>query len=302
VFAQSPSKLAGKKRWGSIRNLTQLAHSSCGIETSVALNGFPSSWSLIIASNAGKLMVVSYIAKALILLTSEGARVKRNMINKNLIEIYDSWLASGSPQQEGFDWISTREKWLDRFPADSEFIESLPKSIDRCQLREICASKEVPIRQSFLAVMIWGYGDRAYGPFRVGQMFNQSNTDHLLSEAFDLAESGNPIQAYTYLSKNKIHGLGPSYTSKFVSFCTPRTASAPIFDSFISMWLASYAKSDFEGFSLSSQNWNIQRYSRYVEWIQEHALNLNANPDDLELVIFRDAEDKFSKSSKWATK
>jgi hypothetical protein len=224
------------------------------------------------------------------------------MINKDLVKIYDLWVASGAPQQEGFDWTSTRNKWLGSFAADSEFIQSLPPSIDRTYLRGICVSKEVSIRHRFLAVMIWGYGDRAYGPFRVSQMFNQSNTEYLLNQAFGLAASGSPILAYSYLSKNRIHYLGPSYTSKFVSFCTPRIVGAPIFDSYISMWLASYAKSDFEGFSLSSQNWNIRTYSMYLKWIQEHALHLKAYPDDVELVIFRDAEYKFSKSSKWAEK
>ena len=221
------------------------------------------------------------------------------MMNKNLVRLYDTWVASGSPQQEAFNWTSTRNKWLDLFTDDSEFIQSLPQLIDRAYLREICADGEIPIRKRFLAVMIWGYGDRAYGPYRVSQMFNQSDTEYLLNQAFDLAESGSPIQAFSFLSKNRIHYLGPSYSSKFVSFCTPRRISAPIFDSFLATWLANYAARDFEGCSLNSQTWNIQTYSRYVTWIQEHAHQLNTYPDDLELVIFRDAEEKFSKGSSW---
>lgn len=224
------------------------------------------------------------------------------MINKNLVKIHNAWVASGSPQQNGFDWYSLKNNWLSLFAVDSDFILSLPQSIDRTFLREFCARQEVSIRQRFLAVMIWGYGDRAYGPFRVSQMFNQANTELLLSQAFDLAESGSPIQAYSFLSKNRIHYLGPSYTSKFVCFCTPRKVSAPIFDSFIATWLANYANGDFEGLLISSQTWNIQTYSKYVMWIQEHALHLDVYPDDLELAIFRDAEQKFSKSSKWINK
>lgn len=224
------------------------------------------------------------------------------MLNKNLLKIYDAWVKNGSPQQEGFNWTSTRNKWLDGFVPDAEFIREIPQLIDRAYLREICSDRDISIRRRFLAVMIWGYGDRAYGPFRVNQMFLQANADSLLEQAFFLAGSGSPIQAYDFLSKNKIHFLGPSYTSKFISFCTPRMISAPIFDSFVATWLDNYADGDFTGHSLSTQTWNIKTYSRYVEWIQEHAQHLNAYPDNLELVIFREAEEKFSKSSNWVNK
>ena len=247
-------------------------------------------------------MWVSYIERTNIPHINKELGSRKRMINKNLVGVYDAWVASGSQQQEGFNWISTRNKWLTLFAEDSEFIKSVPQSLDRIYLREICADRELCIRNRFLAVMIWGYGDRAYGPFRVSQMFTQSNVAYLLNQTFDLAASGCPIQAYSFLSKNRIHYLGPSYTSKFVSFCTPREISAPIFDSFIATWLAEHATKDFEGFSLNSQTWNIQTYSRYITWIQEHADYLNAFPDDLELVIFRDAEEKYSKTSRWVDK
>lgn len=221
------------------------------------------------------------------------------MINKSLVGAYEAWVASGSPQQEGFSWLPTRNKWLSLFEDDSEFIESMPQLVDRTYLRGICADREVSIRKRFLAVMIWGYGDRAYGPFRVSQMLNQSNAEYLLNQTFDLAESGSPIQAYSFLSKNRIHFLGPSYASKFVSFCTPRKFSAPIFDSFIAFWLSDNAAKDFEGFSLRSQTWNIQTFTRYAAWIQDHANHLNAYPDELELVIFRQAVERYSRTSSW---
>jgi hypothetical protein len=150
--------------------------------------------------------------------------------------------------------------------------------------------------------MVWGYGDRAYGPYRVGQMFIQPNTENLLEQTFALAESKNPIQAYDFLRLNKIDYLGPSYASKFISFSTPRSVSAPIFDSLIAAWLANYATKDFECFSITSQTWNVRTYSKYVSWIQDHALHLNAYPDDIELVIFREAVKGFSKNSSWSNK
>lgn len=224
------------------------------------------------------------------------------MINQNLVRSYETWLANGSPGQAGFDWTSTKEKWLSYFQADTDFIWSIPQLVDRTFLRKIVSGEEYSIRHKFLAVMIWGYGDRAYGPYRVDQMLRQINTEYLLNQAFNLAQSGKPIEAYGYLSKNRINFLGPSYTSKFVCFSTPREIGAPIFDSFIARWLEKNTSTEFKDLSLSSQTWNIKAYTKYLTWIQAHAKHLNAYPDDLELVIFREAEGMFSKNSRWIKK
>jgi len=46
----------------------------------------------------------------------------------------------------------------------------------------------------------------------------------------------------------------------------------------------------------------LKTYSFYWEWIKKHSIHFNCFPDEVELVLFRDAEKEFSKASSWAGK
>ncbi len=223
-------------------------------------------------------------------------------MNQRLVSLVKKWQADGSPAQEGFDWTSGKHNWVKAFPLDKEFISRLPSEIDRLAVRKICESPKYSIREKFLAVMVWGYGDRGYGPYRVTQMLSQENAEVVLAEVFDICQNGDPKSAYDFLRKNRIRILGPSYSSKFITFCTPRQIGAPIYDSYIALWVEAFAAQEFEGVKTSSEVWNSNTYSRYWDWIKEHSEELNCYSDDLELVLFRDAEAKFSKGSSWSGK
>ena len=224
-------------------------------------------------------------------------------MNKRLSGLIADWKSEGSDPQEAFDWSSGLKSWKAKFPIHAKFLESvLPAQIDRDAVREICESSKFDIIEKFLAVMVWGYGDRGYGPYRVGLMLSQPHTRKVLSEAFGIAQKGEPIKAYEYMLKNRIRILGPSFGTKFLSFCTPREVGAPIYDSFIGLWVAKYAKVDFKGVSTNPENWNLKTYEAYWQWIKEHSENFECFPDEVELVLFRDAELQFSKNSGWAAK
>ncbi len=223
-------------------------------------------------------------------------------MNKRLVKLVESWKANGSPRQEGFDWTSSRKNWLEAFPEHSNFISTLAFEIDREAVRNVCNSEKYDISQKFLTVMIWGYGDRGYGPYRVRQMLNQEHAVHVLSQVYALSQEGNAKGAYDFLRKNRIRILGPSYGSKFITFCTPREAGAPIYDSLIAMWVKEFAEEEFSGVTTSSESWNLKTYSRYWDWVKEHSDKLKCYPDEIELVLFRDAEIKFSKASNWSGK
>ena len=220
-------------------------------------------------------------------------------MNSYLFNLIDDWKSIGSPDQEGFDWTSSKENWVKSFPSDAVFIEKLPSLIDRIEVRRICESTKYSIREKFLAVMVWGYGDRGYGPYRVSQMLEQSNALDILEATFKLCQLGDPKGAYDFLRLNRVRILGPSYSSKFITFCTPREVGAPIYDSFIALWVEQFAKNDFENVPTTAERWNSKTYFKYWDWIKAHALELDCYPDELELVIFRDAESKFAKTSSW---
>ena len=223
-------------------------------------------------------------------------------MNRRLMKLVESWKASGSPKQEGFNWTSRRQNWIEAFPKEARFIAALPEEIDRDAVRNVCNSRKFDILQKFLTVMIWGYGDRGYGPYRVGQMLNQDHAVPVLTQVFKLSHEGNVKGAYDFLRQNRIRILGPSYGTKYITFCTPREVGAPIYDSLIATWIKEFAQKEFSGFPISSENWSLKTYSKYWDWVKEHSEELGCYPDEIELVLFRDAESKFSKASNWSGK
>ena len=223
-------------------------------------------------------------------------------MNKRLVTLVQKWQATGSPRQEGFDWTSSKQNWLKAFPTDKKFIMALPSEIDRVAVRRICEARKYSVREKFLSVMIWGYGDRGYGPYRVTKMLNQENAEEILTQVFKTCQKGDPKLAYDFLRRNRIQILGPSYGSKFITFCTPRDIGAPIYDSLIAMWIREYARKDFLEVSTSSENWNSKTYSKYWDWVKIHSIELECYPDDIELVLFRDAESRYARQSSWKGK
>ena len=223
-------------------------------------------------------------------------------LNAELIRLVGTWQSAGSHEQEGFDWTASRRNWLKAFPSEEKLIQGLPAEVDRQTVRDVCNSENYGIREKFLTAMIWGYGNRGYGPYRVTQMLNQSKSEGVLLNVYELCKSGEPKEAYEFLKNNRIRILGPSYGSKFINFCTPREIGAPIYDSLISRWIDSNAKEEFSGLSTRPESWNSKTYNRYWDWVKIHSESLNCFPDQIELVLFRDAEMRYAKSSSWSGK
>ena len=223
-------------------------------------------------------------------------------MNQRVIELLNEWKSEGSPQQGGFDWTRARKNWEKAFPDHKPFIASLPNELNRGHLRSICESSENTIIEKFLVVMIWGYGDRGYGPYRVTQMLSTEHAEKVLFEVHSLCSTGKPKDAYEFLRKNRLRILGPAYGTKFITFCTPRETGAPIYDSYVGMWIEKFAPQDFTQVPTASITWNQRTYSRYSRWIKEHSDHFGCYPDEVELVLFRDAQKAFAKNSNWGDK
>ncbi len=223
-------------------------------------------------------------------------------MNQQLLLSIHNWKSDGSRAQEGVNWTSTEQNWIKAFPNHKAFLVDLPKMINREKVRAICDSQINSVIEKFLAVMVWGYSDRGFGAFRVSTMLAEEHSERTLLQVSKLANESQPKEAYNFLKSNRIYNLGPSYGTKFISFSTPRMASAPILDSLIVNWLKELAKDEFSDVSLSSASWNSQTYSKYCDWIGLHAEAASCFPDEVELVLFREAEKRFAKASGWSGK
>jgi hypothetical protein len=220
-------------------------------------------------------------------------------MNRRVSDLVVAWQANGSPIQESFDWSVSLDNWVVKFPEHADFLRIvLPNPLNREDVRRICKDSSFTILEKFLSVMVWGYGDRGYGPYRVGIMLSQPHCRSVLSDAYLLASQGSPKSAYDFLSRNRIRILGPSFGTKFLSFSTPRDIGAPIYDSFIGLWVASFANEDFSGVSTNPENWNPKTYFAYWDWIKEHSDYYLCHPDEIELVLFQDAESTFGRKAK----
>lgn len=222
-----------------------------------------------------------------------------NVENERLSALVSDWQKNNSIPQEAFNWTRSKPNWQKDFEKYTNFISALPDEIDRSFLRTLVSNKNVLFMEKFLAIMIWGYGDLGYGSYRVKKMFSSENVESKISHVFEICQSGNSLEAYEFLSKNRITQLGPAFGTKLISFFTPREICAPIYDSFIWKWMDVYAKEAFGGASSSSEVWSLRIYSNYLNWMKFHSAKYDCFADDLELVIFRDAMAQFSKSSPW---
>ena len=212
-------------------------------------------------------------------------------------KLISQWQKSGSAPQEAFDWSNSRDNWTKDLPQMRKFVESLPKSLDRTFLREVAQNQDFTPIEKFTATMIWGYGDVGYGSYRVKKMFNSLDFVRKIENSYSMCHSNEPLTAYSYLSKNRIEQLGPSFGTKWISFVTPPHSPAPIYDSLIGNWFSTFAAADFQGVSLNPEVWSLKTYSSYFLWMNKVANKHSIKCDDLELVIFQEASNLFSKKA-----
>lgn len=215
--------------------------------------------------------------------------------------LVETWREEGAAQQEPTNWVRARGNWLKDLPHLTDLIESLPTRLDRTFLRELCQSSTATPDAKFAAVMIWGYGVVGYGSFRTRKMFSTPGFLEKIEESYRLSQIGDYLDAYKYLSKNKIELLGPAFGTKWISFSSPSTNPAPIYDSFVAKWFGYFAPEVFDVNSNSPLLWNLKIYSTYADWMQEQAHRYGVKIDDLEFLIFKDALQAFPTTSKWKT-
>lgn len=201
--------------------------------------------------------------------------------------LVSEWRANGSPNQEGYPWVLSKAKWTqlaDEFHVD---IVDFPDLIDRQFLWNISASTATA-QTSFLAVMIWGYGDIGYGPHRVRQMFQSSGFASSLDIVKSKCRDGQTLEAYELLKNSRIRQLGPSFGSKVLTFFHDPATAPAILDSIVANWLNEYVPSLLGGKKVNAETWNVQTYARYIGWSQEVSEAYEIAPCSLEQLVFTD--------------
>jgi len=200
-----------------------------------------------------------------------------------MLRVVDAWRAAGSPPQEGMAW--PRQRWTDQFPTHASTFANLPDYLTRSVVRRAClsaANGPADAERAFLAVMVWGYGQVGYGPFRVRRLLDTTPHAgaHLQAAATELA-SGGPVKAYAGLGDHgaaRLARLGPAFGTKFLYFCSPaRGRPALILDRLVARWLR-----DNTDLALNEARWSVSTYAGYLDAIFGWADELHVAADELE--------------------
>ena len=201
--------------------------------------------------------------------------------------VIDAWRLEGSPEQEAFPWARSKHTWQTLADDFGVNIDDLPDLIDRQFLWSL-SSTDVAVEKIFLAVMIWGYGDIGYGPYRVRQMFESPNFIEGLSAARELCTNRQILEAYACLKKSKIRQLGPSFGTKALAFFHDRNESPAILDSVVAMWCNKHAVDYLGEAALNAEVWNLKTYTRYMSWISDMSISHGLSASSIEQLIFAD--------------
>lgn len=202
--------------------------------------------------------------------------------------------------QQGFTW--DRDAWQTKMhdlPDVLDFLDGLPSCVNRDDIRkgvrsELKAGRVLP---AFVSAMVWGYGDRGYGPTRVRWVLTGTRgraaihspvlptVSDRLAEAVDIVQSQGPVGGFRFMNNSgRIKFLGPAFFTKWLYFTSAVTdangsEAAPILDKQVTYWIREYT-----GISL-----NLNRtpaYERYLDFLESWGRPYNRTPVQVEKAIF----------------
>lgn len=156
------------------------------------------------------------------------------------------------------------------------------------------------------AIFVWGWGQAGYGPRRYRDICVaagnklESSLQRVLAEIYKDPDSPDPIAGYAYLYGGydfetqaapgqgpwgRLAGFGPAFFTKFLYFSTP---GAMILDNRLANAVYDRSKLPYlvteDG---RSRSWTPYRYAVYLHWMTQTAHAIGAQPEVLELTLFR---------------
>jgi hypothetical protein len=203
--------------------------------------------------------------------------------------------ASSDPDERWRQQVRVKpDRWLRRLGQDSVPAELHSRSwlsrTDLLKLAERVRAGTMDPSQLFVAVMMWGYGTRGYGPARTAKMLATTDADRRIASAFqaandprDGARSGYAALADPAVAR--LAWLGPAFGTKFLYFAGhDRVHYGPqplILDGLVGHWIERHAS-----VRVLPWTWMRSAYGRYLDLIHGWAAELGWEPDQVEHRIF----------------
>lgn len=205
------------------------------------------------------------------------------------------------------------ERWrstLTKEPELEELLNRYPDGIGRAELRTLGEEARdgkvgTSYRRLFFATMLWGYGDRPYGPYRVTEMLSGDVrlTDGLLQETAQLVKQGDHAEA---LRRLRAPWLGVSFATKYlysVGLAHELRPPPLVLDLLVAEELADLART--EGFDCTQYvrvyNRQIIRsgsaYQHYTQLLDAWGEKLGCPADRVEYFLFKQGRDRRKRRS-----
>jgi hypothetical protein len=221
------------------------------------------------------------------------------LVNATMPQELSAHLAEGV-EQRGFNW--RRESWKAALHDDLpsvELLHRLGERVDRETTRavvlgELANGRVVP---AFVAAMVWGYGDRGYGPERVRWVLTgvrgkasaaaaiSADVREKLTTGAEVARQRGPVEGFRWMNNTgKIAYLGGPFFTKWLYFTTAAKGiddpnAAPILDAQVGKWLRS------QGLA-SLRVGNTADYEQYLKLLKGWGQQSGCAPAQIEAGIF----------------
>lgn len=177
-------------------------------------------------------------------------------------------------------------------------LDGLPGRVDRGLIRQRVLEQldEGRVLSAFVSAMVWGYGDRGYGPVRVRWVLTgvkqgareasvRGDVPGLLSDAVEVVRAEGAVEGFRFMANTgRLKYLASAFFTKWLYFASalegpddPR--AAPILDKQVHDWLDEHA-----GMALDISR--THEYRRYLDVLTGWGDQFARSPVQVEQAIF----------------
>lgn len=208
-------------------------------------------------------------------------------------------LAKPPVPQRSFPW--NRSAWATAthdLPDVQRILDALSDRVDRNLIRGVVTAQLEAdhVLPAFVSAMMWGYGDRGYGPTRVRWVLTGAKSGardapvrgdvvDLLRTAADTVRSQRSVEGFRYMNnEGRIKYLVGAFFTKWLYFASAITSAddasaAPILDKQVHDWLEREA-------GLAVDIHRTPDYQRYLDTLKDWGVAYDRTPVQVEKAIF----------------
>jgi hypothetical protein len=133
--------------------------------------------------------------------------------------------------------------------------------------------------------MVWGFGNRGYGPWRTARMLAAPDAEDRVAEVLRVAREEGAVAAYEAIAGAcRLDRMGPVFATKLLYFAGKGSrlpGKAPVvLDRLVGLLLSEH------GVALRWGRFHPGDYARYLDLVDSIGRRVGADPEDVECALF----------------